>query len=100
MAFAPSSTYFDCGDGSILGSFEEKDYSGLFEFSRNDDEMTGAWDFPHRIWVGGGGICGDQGWRYGQVLKTVVYIAVDEDALGQPVVEKWHIKNHRIYENL
>ena len=33
MAFAPSSTYFDSGDGSILGMFVEKDHGNLFEYS-------------------------------------------------------------------
>ena len=31
MAFAESSTYFNVGDGSIIGRFNEKDYGNLFE---------------------------------------------------------------------
>jgi len=35
--------------------------------------------------------------RYGKVLKTVAYIAIDEDEYGNPVVEKWDIKKYRKY---
>jgi hypothetical protein len=40
-----------------------------------------------------------QGWRYALVKKTVVYIVTDEADDGQPVVQKWSIKAHRIYSN-
>ena len=90
MSYAPSSVYFDSGDGTIIGRFNEVDVDNMFEFSENTDDMTGAWDFPHKIWVG-------DGYRYGKVLKTRAYIAVDEDAMGQPIVEKWDIKQHRVY---
>ena len=33
MAFADTSTYFDTGDGSIIGGFEEKTCENFFEFS-------------------------------------------------------------------
>ena len=37
------------------------------------------------------------GYRYGNVKKTVVVICVDEDEFGLPVTEKWSIKKHREY---
>ena len=33
MAFADTSTYFDTGDGSIIGGFTEKENGTFFEFS-------------------------------------------------------------------
>lgn len=98
MAFAPSRTYFDCGDGSIVGCFEEVDCGNFFEFSQNDEEMTDSWQFPHKVWVTTPREGLDSGFRYARVLKTVAYIAVDEDAYGQPIVEKWSIKRHREYD--
>jgi hypothetical protein len=75
-----------------IGAFVEKEVGNHFEFSLNDRD---TWcDFPHKIWVGD--VVG-QGYRYGTVKKTVAYIAVDEDEVGLPVVEKWAIKNYREY---
>lgn len=95
MSFACSSTYYNTGDGSILGFFNEKDHGNAFEFSLNTDSMAFCQGFPHKIWVND--LIG-QGYRYGTVKKTVAYICVDEDEFGLPVVEKWDIKNHKLYE--
>lgn len=57
----------------------------------NTDSMVFCEDFIHKIWVG-------DGYRYGTVKKTVAYVCVDEDQFGLPVVEKWEIKNHKLYE--
>jgi hypothetical protein len=54
--------------------------------------------YPHRVWVSENPV-NDSGWRYALVKKTVVYIVVDEADDGQPVVQKWSIKAHRIYSN-
>ena len=96
MAYAPDSVGFTYGDGSILGSFTEQDCDNLFEFSTNHEEMTDEWDFPHLIWVSHNAV-GQWNARYGKVLKTVAYIAIDEDEYGNPVVEKWDIKKYRKY---
>ena len=79
-----------------IGAFNEKEYGNPFEYSKNDDAST-PWDglqFDHKIWVGD--MCNGSGFRYGNVMKTVAYIAVDEDEDG-PVIEKWNIKTHREY---
>ena len=79
-----------------IGVFTEKSVGNVFEYSLNDDPYNGFnEDFPHKIWVGG--LVNDQGYRYGNVLKTRVVICVDEDEYGLPVTEKWYIKNHREY---
>jgi hypothetical protein len=98
MAFADSSVYKDVGDGSIIGSFQEKEAGNLFEFSHNQDlSEVWAYRFPHKIWVTTPREGIDQGYRYGIVKKTVAYLAVDEDEYGEPVLEKWQIKNLREY---
>ena len=107
MAFAPSSTYFRTGDSSIIGRFEEKDNGHLFEYSENcDDEGWGAdhkSELPHKIWVttplfSEQGHCLDSGFRYGRVLKTVAYLAYDEDENGNPIYEKWQLKQRTHFE--
>ena len=98
MAFADRSVYKDVGDGSIIGCFREKDCDNLFEFSHNQDlDEVWAYRFPHKIWVTTPQDGIDCGFRYGTVKKTVAYLAVDEDEFGEPVMEKWYIKNHREY---
>ena len=101
MAFAPTSTYFNTGDSSVIGRFDEKDNGRLFEYSENRE--TEGWgadhkeELPRKIWVSTPlfskqGHCLDSGFRYGRVLKTVAYIALDEDEFGNPVFEKWSLK--------
>jgi len=51
--------------------------------------------FTHKVWVGD--TIGSP-YRYAVVMKTVAYIAVDEDEDG-PVVEKWYLKKNREYAN-
>ena len=77
-----------------IGCFIEKDVGNHFEYSLNDKRDTWC-DFPHKIWVGG--LVNDQGYRYGEVKKTVAYVAVDEDEFGLPVLEKWDLKQSRVY---
>lgn len=79
----------------ILGSFIEKDVKGCHEYSPNPDrlEMTNPWEFPHILHT-------NDGFRYARIMKTVAYIAVDEDAYGQPVVEKWYIRSHRMHPGM
>jgi hypothetical protein len=76
---------------STVGQFVEKDVRGTHEYSLNTDEMTGAWEFPHILHT-------LDGYRYARVLKTVAYIAVDEDEYGLPVVEKWDITSHKVWD--
>ena len=95
MAVAPFTT------PNILGHFEEKSAGHYFEWSENDEPFAECpsrwpWEFPHKIWVG------DEigsPYRLGIVKKTVAYICIDEDEFGHPVLEKWSLKNTRIYPN-
>jgi hypothetical protein len=81
-----------------VGAFQEKDTGNWFEWSINNDVLNNInEDFPHKVWTGGAGVCGDQGYRYAHVMKTRVVVCVDEDEFGLPVVEKWYTKKHNIY---
>jgi hypothetical protein len=81
-----------------IGVFVEKDHGNWFEYSVNDDmDQITCYQFPHKVWVGGQGVCGDQGYRYATVKKTVAYIVIDEDDCGEPVIEKWHLKKNTQY---
>ena len=95
MAHASSTTYFNVGNGSILGRFDNKETSVLFEYSTNLEEAGWGADhkdqLPHLIWT-------LDGFRFGKVLKTVAYIATDETPDGQPIFEKWAIKDHHKYD--
>ena len=100
MAYAPSHLY-PIREG---GSFVEKSCGKFFEYdlvphppypSNHAASVSG---YPHRVWVSENPI-NDSGWRYALVKKTVAYIVTDEADNGQPVVEKWSIKGHRIYSN-
>ena len=98
MAFASNSTYFDTGDGSIIGCFHEKDAGNLFEYSANNTGMFEE-NYPHLVWVAGADKIREgmeSGWRYAKVKKTVAYIIIDEDD-GGPILERWFLKDHNEY---
>ena len=52
--------------------------------------------YEQKVWVGPMG----EEYRWARVLKTVVYIVVDEAADGTPVVDKWSVNQHRSYARL
>ena len=81
-----------------IGVFVEKDTGNYFEYSVNDEPLSSQLgeDFPHKVWVGGEGVCGMRGYRYGNVKKTVAYIITDEDENG-PVLERWFLKSVKEY---
>lgn len=104
MAYAPLDTYFIDGDGSIIGFFIETENGYPFEFSANP-ELTLAplahggknVDFPHLVWVCDPVPGIDCGYRKALVKKTVAHVITDERDDGSLRVEKWNIKDHRIY---
>ena len=93
MAYAPTSEI-----KKVIGTFKHKGYDTSFDYVINspEDSWLPVINYPHRVWVQTNPI-NDQGWRYANVKKTVVDIVVDEDEYGQPIIEKWLIKNHLTY---
>lgn len=92
MAFAPLSEVVLSGEPlKIKGFFRNKETDVPFEFSEMKEGEFNPWDQPHKIWV-------KDGFRYGKVLKTAVWIVVDEGEFGNPMYERWDIKQHREYK--
>ena len=85
---------------NVIGTFKHKGYDTSFDYVINspEDSWLPVINYPHRVWVQTNPI-NDQGWRYANVKKTVVDIVVDEDEYGQPIIEKWSIKNHLTFDN-
>jgi len=71
-----------------LGEFVEEEYGGTFTYK--ETEGYNPYNLPHQIDV-------LDGTRFAIVKKTVAYIAIDEDEDGNPVLEKWSIKQHKQY---
>ena len=92
MSFAPEHTLFITGDGSIRGRFNNSETDARFEFSAAGTRPDGWDEFDSLVWVA------DGSYRFARVLKTVAYIVVGENDDGTPVVEKWAIKGHTLYE--
>jgi hypothetical protein len=93
MAFAPYPA-----PAKILGSFVEKDYEKIFEYTDNPELVLAPLahggknvQFPHLVYVGP-----LQETRQALVKGTCVHIITDETEFGW-VVEKWDIKKHRKY---
>lgn len=66
----------------VLGIFRNKETGVYFEYRETSDPWAISSGFKHEIFV-------LDGVRFANVKKTVVYVCVDEDENGNPVVEKW-----------
>jgi hypothetical protein len=97
MAYAPhTNNDYACGADVplLIGQFTEKDYGNIFEYAARPAGLGGdfAPDARHIMYVGGGQ------YRFARVLKTVVYVATDEEIAT--VWEKWQIKPHQHHKYL
>lgn len=92
MSYAPTE-FYPITEG---GNFRERDHDNFFEYDLHGEDKFS--EFPHRVFVNCNPAYGDGTWRYALVKKTVAYIVIDEDEYGQPVVQKWQIKNHDKWE--
>lgn len=88
MAFAPIS---EIDRNNVAGHFIEVEYGHYFNFSKPCDSPF--FGYNQKVWVGNA----PEQFRWANILKTVVYIVIDEGADGMPIVEKWKIKNQRNY---
>ena len=77
---------------AILGCFRHKETDAFFEYAdRSEVEPDWAEGHPCIIFMS------DGTYRYAAILKTVAYVVVDENEYGCPVIEKWQIKQHKVY---
>ena len=86
MAFAPENK-------PVHGCFTVPETGAYFEYAN-------VW---HNKWAAHAGLLQsiyvkDGSTRGAKILKTVAYVAVDENENGLPVVEKWRINGHRYYQ--
>jgi len=74
-----------------IGYFTHAETNVRFEYAERSYEERHRWaaGFHQKILV-------QDGSRVARILKTVAYVCVDEDEFGLPVIEKWHIKKHRV----
>ncbi len=70
---------------------------GRFEYRISEDSWGKSHGLPHEVCVSSKDPTGKQNWRAANVKGTVCIIALDEDAEGKPVLEKWAIRNHVKY---
>lgn len=75
----------------IAGRFTEKEVNNTFDYKLTDDPWAIAQGFHHEI------DCGHGQFRFGNILKTVAHICVDDADDGSAVVQKWQIKQHRVF---
>lgn len=73
-----------------IGAFQEKDKGHWFTYRPTTNQWALENGYLHEVDV-------LDGYRFATVKKTVVYICVDEDEFGEPVVEHWQIKKHEVY---
>jgi len=93
MAYASTKDY---DKGIVIGSFVEKDFGKTFEYCTKDEWEHINPDFPHLLCVNDViGWC----YRFAKIMGTVAYVVTDEADDGSLIVEKWHIKQHRVYNS-
>jgi hypothetical protein len=72
------------------GEFYLPETRKYFTFRPTDNPWAAQHDLIHEIDV-------LDGVRFGIVRKGVAYIAIDEDANGYPVLERWTITKRKTY---
>lgn len=79
----------------LVGIFTHAETGKEFEYRKNKNECqwepANAYEFE--VFVGPDG----ESLRFARILKTVAYVVVDQDDGGNPIEERWPIKQHRSY---
>jgi len=70
-----------------LGEIQNREHGTWYTYRATADEWAIKQNLPFEIDV-------LDGVRFARILETVVYVAVDEDDMGCPVLEKWALKKH------
>lgn len=76
-----------------VGEIQEKEFGKWFTYRETQDQWARSKGLYNEIDFIDGNI------RFGNVKKTVAYIAVDEDEYGNPVIKKWNLKKNVVYSN-
>jgi hypothetical protein len=90
MAFAPYTNDRRTADqGRVVGCFTEYDHGHHFEYAERTDALFPADFYPdmtHVVFVGAEDV------RLANIKRGVITLLN-----GDEIVEKWMIKNHRVY---
>lgn len=73
-----------------IGEFTEVDYNKNFTYRKTKDAWALEHGLEHEIDM-------VLGVRFGNVKKTVAYVAIDEASDGSAVMQKWKIKKHIVF---
>lgn len=71
---------------TVIGEFVIPEFNTRFDFCKTSDEWAVSHDLQFEIHTTGGV-------RFARILKTVAYVAVDENTDGTPKLEKWNIRH-------
>lgn len=72
------------------GEFQEREHGKFFTYRQTENEWALGFGMHHEIDV-------LDGVRYGNVLKTVAHVCVDQGRYGEPIKQAWSIRNHHTY---
>lgn len=75
---------------SNIGEFKNEN-DCWYTYRETKNPFATVFGLKHEIDMSDGSV------RFGNVLKTVVHVSVDEDEYGRPVIEKWQLKTHNVY---
>lgn len=90
MSFAPyTNDRLPRGELPVLGGIRNK--HALFEYAERPACERFAPGYPHVLFMSDGTR------RCAKVLKTVAHVIVDEDGMGEPVIEVWKLRQHHKY---
>lgn len=83
------------GYGRLLGYFRHSETNVPFEYAERADchYWEAANHYPHVIFMA------DDTTRLCRVIKTRVYVVIDENDEGNPIETTWIIKNHKSYSS-
>jgi hypothetical protein len=73
-----------------FGEFYECDYGKNFTYRETKNEWALSHGLKYEIDL-------TDGTRFARIRKTVADICINEDASGNPVIEKWFIKKHVVF---
>ena len=91
MAFAP---YNECVAKRVKGYFTNAEFRTHFEYGEPaPEEFVPFPGYETKVWMR------HDMWRWAKVVATRAYVVVDEGPNGEPVVERWVIRNHRKYSH-
>lgn len=75
---------------TATGEFQEVEYGKWFTFRVTNDQIAIDAGFTHEVDV-------LDGVRFAVVKKTIAYVWTDDNEFGQPVTQKWSIKNTKFW---